>query len=52
MQTSGEAIQVHISIGFSLYPDTAECAENLRIQADRAMYDCKENRKQRAVSAL
>jgi|GEM_PF-3358646 len=52
MQTSGGAIQVHISIGFSIYPDTAECSENLRIQADRAMYSCKDNRKKCAASAL
>ena len=52
MQTSNGAVNVRPSIGFSLYPDTAECAENLRIQADKAMYSCKDNRKKRAASAL
>ncbi|MHA7777749.1 diguanylate cyclase domain-containing protein [Roseibium sp. M-1] len=41
MTIQGHTIQISVSIGISLYPDDADCAEGLIKAADQAMYEAK-----------
>lgn len=41
----GHQVQLTTSIGISIYPDDGTCAESLLINADKAMYDAKQNGK-------
>lgn len=46
---AGKTVSVHVSIGISTYPETAETPETILNRADAAMYFAKQNGKNRIV---